>query len=395
VNLADLIAPFERSKFINQYWENEPLHIRGRDPKLFHELLSTSALEKILFYCRPRSPDLRVIHEQVELPCSRYERADGALDLNALYKAFDEGSTFIVNGIERFHPPLAELRRDLELDLDFQVVTNAYFSPPNSRGLHAHFDTHDVFVLQIEGEKEWRLFGSAEDLPLLGAFQPVVEDESVGEPVTCVRLCPGDTLYVPRGWLHDARTHTEHSLHLTVGIYPTQWIDLMVEALTLMAASDPQLRRALPIGYLNDPTARAGMGHKADQLAKSFASRAGGDQVVAHVIDHLADRFIKQAWSPPDGHLAVVNATANRITLETEVQKRVGMRCRVIDEANHVSLRFPGGTFRTSREYREALTWIALCEETFTPRELPGGLDAGRQTALVWRLIRGGLLRTH
>ena len=35
---------------------------------------------------------------------------------------------------------------------------NAYLSPPSARGLELHFDFHDVFVLQLDGAKRWRVW---------------------------------------------------------------------------------------------------------------------------------------------------------------------------------------------------------------------------------------------
>ena len=34
---------------------------------------------------------------------------------------------------------------------EFELQVNAYLTPPDSRGFNKHFDTHDVFVLQILG----------------------------------------------------------------------------------------------------------------------------------------------------------------------------------------------------------------------------------------------------
>ena len=32
---------------------------------------------------------------------------------------------------------------------------NAYITPPENQGFAAHYDTHDVFVLQVSGSKRW------------------------------------------------------------------------------------------------------------------------------------------------------------------------------------------------------------------------------------------------
>jgi hypothetical protein len=46
------------------------------------------------------------------------------------------------------------------------VQVNAYLTPPASRGLGVHHDTHDVFVLQVHGRKLWQVWDAAVPFPL-------------------------------------------------------------------------------------------------------------------------------------------------------------------------------------------------------------------------------------
>ena len=52
-----------------------------------------------------------------------------------------------------------------------------------------------------------------------------------GEPVLDVTLQAGDTLYLPRGWLHEAKTSETDSLHLTMGVNVYTWMDAFRAAL--------------------------------------------------------------------------------------------------------------------------------------------------------------------
>jgi NAD(P)-dependent dehydrogenase (short-subunit alcohol dehydrogenase family) len=47
--------------------------------------------------------------------------------------------------------------RYLAADLGHPTQVNAYITPPSSRGFSPHYDVHDVFVLQVAGEKHWRI----------------------------------------------------------------------------------------------------------------------------------------------------------------------------------------------------------------------------------------------
>jgi Uncharacterized conserved protein len=62
---------------------------------------------------------------------------------------------------------------------------------------------------------------------------PNFSQEEIGTPILTVTLEPGDLLYLPRGYIHQASTvANEHSLHVTISVYQkTAWIDLLEKVL--------------------------------------------------------------------------------------------------------------------------------------------------------------------
>ena len=137
---------------------------------------------------------------------------------------FEAGATIVLQGLHHLWLPLARYCRQLEAFLGHPVQANAYYTPRGSQGLPVHHDTHEVISLQVAGEKRWLVYEPALELPLknqrykssLGA---------PGEPVLDVVLRAGDTMYLPRGWLHQALTSDSDSLHITVGVNVRRWID--------------------------------------------------------------------------------------------------------------------------------------------------------------------------
>ena len=92
-----------------------------------------------------------------------------------------------------------------------------------------HHDTHDVLVLQVAGEKRWLLYEPLLELPLKHQrYSPALGAH--GQPTDDLVLRAGDTLYLPRGWLHQAETSTTDSLHLTIGIAAHTWLDAVKDA---------------------------------------------------------------------------------------------------------------------------------------------------------------------
>lgn len=164
----------------------------------------------------------------------------------------------------------------LESEFGCQVGSNAYLTPLNSQGFAPHYDDVDVLILQLEGYKRWRVyapFSKRETLPRESSrdyTEKEVEEMGNGELMDIV-LGPGDVLYLPRGWVHQAETVRApsrlkskmkvvadgHSLHLTVSAMQNWcWADyldiLMPDALESAAASDKSisLREGLPRNFL-------------------------------------------------------------------------------------------------------------------------------------------------
>ena len=81
-----------------------------------------------------------------------------------------------------------------------------------------------MISLQVAGEKRWLVYEPVLELPLKNQRYRSALGEP-GEPVLDVTLRAGDTMYLPRGWLHQALTSDSDSLHITVGVNVRRWID--------------------------------------------------------------------------------------------------------------------------------------------------------------------------
>ena len=168
------------------------------------------------------------------LPPSAYCRSagvghrtiDDVIQPNRVLELYDDGATVVLQGLQFNDPHLARVANNLALAVDQPVQVNAYLSPPSARGLDLHVDLHDVFVLQLEGSKRWRVWE-----PLERTRQPVKGGPPVapptfaelGAPDLDVTLHRGDVLYLPRGHPHCAETVDDSSAHLTVGVLAITW----------------------------------------------------------------------------------------------------------------------------------------------------------------------------
>src|SRR5690606_29453180 len=118
------------------------------------------------------------------------------------------GATIVLQGLHRTWPPRVGFTRALTRELGHPAQVNAYVTPASSRAFDAHYDVHDVFVLQIAGEKRWVIHEPVHALPF--ADEPwsqhadAVAVRAASDPAIDTVLRAGDALYLPRGWLHSA-----------------------------------------------------------------------------------------------------------------------------------------------------------------------------------------------
>jgi hypothetical protein len=266
--------------------------------------------------------------------------------------------------------------RGLESVLGWPVQANAYCTPAGAQGFAVHHDTHDVFVLQVSGHKHWRIYEPIVELPLKDQRWSADRADAVGAPVHDFTLRAGDTLYIPRGWPHEAAAADAPSLHITVGLHPPTRLDAMRAALA-DCAEDVELRRTLDAG---------------GELPASLVERLAARLEPADVARRARRRFVDTRRPILDGQLTQMRALA---ALTTE--SLLGRRPTVIADLEPLAgggaaLRFEGKAVRFPRQAAEAVAAVHAATAPFSAADLPGRLDAAGRLVLVRRLVREGYL---
>ncbi|BAL90628.1 hypothetical protein AMIS_54080 [Actinoplanes missouriensis 431] len=329
------VVALDEGKFADTVWGREPLLSRAADlggPDGFTDLLSPAAVDELLSRRGLRTPFLRVARDGEVLPPARFTGGGGAgaevtdqvLDDRAMH-LYATGATLVLQGLHRLWPPLIAFAGELGAALNRPVQLNAYLTPPGSQGFATHYDTHDVFVLQADGAKRWCVHPPVLPDPLerqpWGGRADEVAATAAGEPALDVVLEPGDALYLPRGWLHSARSLGGRSLHITAGVRGLTRYAL-VEELLALASADPALRATLPYGLeMSDPDAIA------PELTATVAALR--DWLATADPAAVADRLRARSWSSarpaPISPLAQLDAAA-ALTPAGAIAVRPGLR---------------------------------------------------------------------
>jgi hypothetical protein len=303
----------------------------------------------------------------------------------AVHSAYVAGNTTLLIGVQDVHRPTLRFCRELEDSLIREGVlladtvrANLYLSPPNSVGLAAHYDDHDVFVIQTGGQKRWRLYEPVTPAPLDRMQQPI--NPKVLPQATEIDVDGGQFLYIPRGHVHSAATDRRYSLHITLSVPVATKLDLLMRVLE----SVDDLRAAVP-PVAKDHSALADGLSRALQDLRLDATAVAGAWVSLHA------EQMRRIHPIPDGMVGEI-ARAATVRLDTWVSHRPGAHPCVRRAEDGVSLVFTGDSLSAPISIEPVLSFIAATYH-FQPRALPELSDASK-VELTIELIRRGLLTT-
>ncbi|EPQ16395.1 MYC-induced nuclear antigen [Myotis brandtii] len=218
-----LISPIQTETFFKEFWEQKPLLIQREDPALaayYQSLFRLSDLKSLcgrgMYYGRDVNV-CRCVHGK-----KKVLNKDGKVHFLQLRKDFDQKrATIQFHQPQRFKDELWRIQEKLECYFGSLVGSNVYITPAGSQGLPPHYDDVEVFILQLEGQKHWRLYHPT--VPLAREYSVEAEDR-LGRPAHEFTLKAGDLLYFPRGTIHQADTPPglAHSTHLTISTYQSR-----------------------------------------------------------------------------------------------------------------------------------------------------------------------------
>jgi ribosomal protein L16 Arg81 hydroxylase len=292
MRFEDLIAPMPTEEFLADWYGKRPLHISAENAKLrgllgwnkLNELLGlpshwSEANIKLVFKGVPVTGGLYL--DSVDTLGGVVRRANPA-KVDVLLQM---GATLLAAAVHEISPEVRALAASLSEQFAGRAEANVYCSFKGIQALASHFDVHEVFAVQCEGEKVWNLYENRAEAPieaLPAANAQAVMDASKGRVAMQVRMRPGDLLYIPRGFCHDALASSGASLHVTFSVTPLDGraLFLMLEEEAIL---DPAFREYLPDVRRGDERGLApltSLGERMMQILTSpaFAAKLGNRQ---------------------------------------------------------------------------------------------------------------------
>jgi hypothetical protein len=387
--VADILQVDDFSMFLESDWEKSVRFVRCLDGHslgrhaIFGGLLDLMDLEQLIT-ASPGVSDASVSIVENFLARPNVYGSGTSNGLSAAMDAFSNGATLLVSGLQYRVRNVRNLCRQFDntllsngLPLKHATTANAYLTPPQAQGLGLHYDNHCALILQLHGTKSWTIYAPRDTLPTKRCAG-VLANDAVGDVVMSVRLQPGDVLYLPRGFPHDAKSEDDVSLHLTLGVFATTWSDL----LTSIAPNISALRTAVSPSPI--------IGLSAEQFYNTTVVPALSKVNIAEMLQRrLAESLTELPPLPGDCLECLSNL--NYLTLASRLTRSPLVMVMVQMEGGEAVLRCPGVRIALPDIMLPALEFIADTD-SFCASDIPSGLASFDRLDLVRLLIRRGVL---
>eukprot|EP00026_Physarum_polycephalum_P007994 Phypoly_transcript_08067.p1 GENE.Phypoly_transcript_08067~~Phypoly_transcript_08067.p1 ORF type:complete len:491 (+),score=78.22 Phypoly_transcript_08067:42-1514(+) len=338
-----LIAPQSLDEFFENVWEQKHLVVKRNDPGYYSGIFTKDDIdsmlkEHVLKYTQNIDVTNYVEGERQTL------NPDGRAFAPTVWKYYREGCSVRLKNPQTFHDGLWKMLATLQEYFGCFVGANTYLTPAGSQGFSPHYDDVEVFILQTEGSKHWKLYDPPTEADKLAReSSPDYNQDDLGPLIAEVTLEAGDLLYLPRGCVHQAVSAPDvHSLHVTLSTYQhNAYIDLLEaavpRALELAAEASVDFRKGLPknmFGYMGV----AYQDNDDDEDRQAFIAHMKGlwDQLFEHLpLDAAADKmgikFQHEALPPVLSSSEASKVISGNDTAELNINREVRLiRARAI-----------------------------------------------------------------
>ena len=348
-------------------------------------------------------PFFRLLLDECPLPITEYTtniatttgKQAGIPSFDDIYELYKSGASVVFQAMHLYDYAIALFCQSIQEDVGGSVQANAYLSPPGKNALPPHYDTHDVFIIQVFGSKRWRVWKSSRSLPLKSVKEPVRGVTKHGwpsiegrAPMVDTKLCEGQTLYIPRGFTHVASASDRPSLHITIGINFTLVSDLLSRCLH-MALED--FRSSADWNDRLSPREVGWIGNYSATTLRRFehlTSKLIGRVNIANALEE--SRMVLAAERLALGGERLTAALKTREVGLNSVLSTSARAFTLRVNGDFVEVAFWGGTERFNRTDLFALQF-ALDGQPFSVGEIPQLASDDERIRLATRLMSMGL----
>ncbi|MFN3296999.1 JmjC domain-containing protein [Caldimonas sp.] len=187
-----LLGGLSPETFMRRHWHKRPLLVR----QAWRCLPELPTRDQLFALASREDVESRLIRRTER----GWQLRHGALPRRALPPLSRPGWTLLVQGVDLHHEGAHRLLQAFRFVPDARLDDLMISYASDGGGVGPHFDSYDVFLLQVHGRRRWRIGRLDDDRLLQGVPLKILahfraEEEHVLEP--------GDMLYLPPRWAHD------------------------------------------------------------------------------------------------------------------------------------------------------------------------------------------------
>lgn len=269
-----LLGGLTPREFLRDYWQQKPLLVRQAIPG-FESPISADELAGLAL---EEEVESRLVLEHGAHP---WELRRGPFAEDTFSQLPERDWTLLVQAVDQFVPEVAEVLKDFGFLPSWRIddLMISFAAPGGSVG--PHFDNYDVFLLQAEGQRRWKIGQMCEadskllahaDLRILAEFEQT--DEWVLEP--------GDMLYLPPRLAHYGIAEDD-CMTYSVGFRAPSAAEVLTHFTDFLAQFLPDEERYSDAGMapISDP-------HQIQQEAL--------DRLKTLLTEHMSDERLLLTW---------------------------------------------------------------------------------------------------
>lgn len=245
--VADLLAS----------WPDEPRVYQRDTTELDRTVTSASLDDYVATGCVPAS-EIAVVKAPGPSLNRNAFMTNGRTDSDKLRRLYRDGYTLRLGNLQRVIPFMANISRTIQAETGYSNYVHAFMTPPGSQGLRHHWDQQLAVIVQSSGVKRWQLWRPPVEAPMRDFNESwrvwrenYIPDWEAAGPDMVVDLHAGQSLLLPRGWVHNPHVvdANEASVHLTFAIRERTPVWL-AEKLIAGAIEEPTFRRIITPGEI-------------------------------------------------------------------------------------------------------------------------------------------------
>ena len=229
-----LFGGMSPAEFMKRYWHKKPLLVRGAIPAFALCAQNNEFLDSPISYSELVELANQEHVESRLIQSKPWRFTQGPFSKKSIPKIQQPEWTLLLQGMEVHHPAAANILSWFRFIPDARLDDLMISIAGVGGGVGPHFDSYDVFLIQMSGKRQWRISGQTDlslrsDLPLKILKKFVCEEEWVLEP--------GDMLYLPPHVAHDGIALDAGCQTWSVGFRSPSFKELLQEGLWRLAES--------------------------------------------------------------------------------------------------------------------------------------------------------------